>query len=119
MVFGLRSLVFRTLPGRPASPLPAAAACRGACRVWSVYSNMAHSVVRSMVQVVWSLVIGQSTKTCLKLQNKWSKSVPETVPERKPEPETTHSGTHSGEKNVVFAIPLLQQTFSTAESGPS
>ena len=83
------------------------------------HSNMAHSVVRSVVQVVWSVVIGHSTKTRFKFQNKWSKSVPETVPERKPEPETTHSGTHSGEKNVVFAIPLLQQTFSTAESGPS
>ena len=109
MVFGLRSLVFRTLPGRPASPLPAAAACRGACRVWSVYSNMAHSVVWSVVHVVWSLVIGQSTKTWLKLQNKWSKSVPETVPERKPEPETTSFGTHQKlGKNCIFWFGKLK-----------
>ena len=49
-----------------------------------------------------SLVLGQKNG---------AKRVPQTVPERKGVPETTHSGTHSGEKNVVFAIPLLQQTF--------
>ena len=59
--FGLRSSGHCLAPG-PAWPLPAAAACRGACRVWKWCQGKAvsdHSIVRSVVLV---LGLGSSFK---------------------------------------------------------
>ena len=114
-IFGPRSLVFGLrshLCCQACLATAIAADCRGSQNQRLMFPLWVN--VRLMLlfgtnsQGFWSLV-----------QKNGTKSVPQTVPERKGVPETTHSGTNSGDKKLFLQYHLLQQTFSTAESGPS
>jgi len=119
LVFGLWSSVSPLLPSLPGHCHCSSSWCRGACCELLGFAEFACDVLTmGQFQILMDFFM-LSERSLVLGQKNGAKRVPQTVPERKGVPETTHSGTHSGEKNVVFAIPLLQQTFSTAESGPS